>query len=95
MKVIKLKIDKEYTCIAGYHYGAEIYEEQVKPHFNGTEKIEIHFPDHVEAVAISFVQGFINGMLKLVSDKNRLLELVTLKSNDDYLTNRLYEDLRF
>lgn len=95
MKVIKLKIDKEFVCIAGYQYGVETYEKQVKPYFNGTEKIEIRFPNHIEAVAISFVQGFISGMLKLVPNKNRLLELVTLKSNDDSLTNRLYDNLRF
>lgn len=92
---IELKIDKKFTCIAGYQYGAEIYEKQVKPYFNGTEKIEIRFPDHIEVVAVSFVQGFISGMLRLFPGKNKLLELLTLKSNDDFLTNRLYEDLRY
>lgn len=91
---IELKIDDAFTCVAGYQYGEKIYNEQVKPYFDGTEKIEIHFPNHIEVVAISFVQGFISGMLKFVPDKNRLLDLITLKSNDDFLTNRLYEDLR-
>lgn len=95
MKVIGLNIKKEFTHIAGYEYGEFIYNEQVKPFFNGKDKLEIRFPNHIEGIAISFVQGFISGMLKIVLDKSVLLELITLKASSDYLTNKLYDDARF
>ncbi len=95
MKVIDLNIKKEFTHIAGYDYGELIYNEQVKPFFNGIDKLEIRFPNHIEGIAISFVQGFISGMLKIVLDKSVLLELITLKASSDYLTNKLYDDVRF
>lgn len=95
MKVIDLQIDKAFTHIAGYDYGELIYNEQVKPFFNGTDKLEIRFPDHIKGVAISFVQGFISGMLMIVSDKNKLLELISFKASSEYLIKKLYDDLRF
>lgn len=95
MKVIELNIEKEFTHIAGYEYGESIYNEQVKPFFNGSDKLEIRFPNHIEGIAISFVQGFINGMLMIVPDKSELLELITLKASSDYLIKKLYDDMRF
>lgn len=94
MKVIDLQIDKAFTHIAGYDYGELIYNEEVKPFFNGSDRLEIRFPNHIEGIAISFVQGFINGMLMIVPDKNELLELITLKASSNYLTKKVYDDLR-
>ena len=95
MKVIYLRIDKAYTHIAGYEYGELIYNEQVKPFFNGSDKLEIKFPNHIKGIAISFVQGLINGMLKIVPDRRKLIELITMKAPSDYLTNKLYDDAMF
>jgi len=95
MKVIDLQIDKAFTHIAGYEYGESIYNEQVKPFFNGKDKLEIRFPNHIEGIAISLVQGFINGMLKIVPDKSELLNLITLKASSNYLIKKLYDDMRF
>ncbi len=95
MKVIDLQIDKAFTHIAGYDYGELIYNEQVKPFFNGSDRLEIRFPNHIEGIAISFVQGFINGMLKIVPDKSELLNLITLKASSNHLIKKLYDDMRF
>lgn len=94
MKVIELNIEKEFTHIAGYEYGESIYNEQVKPFFNGSDRLEIRFPNHIKGVAISFVQGFISGMLMSVPDKNKLLELISFKASCDYMIKKLYDDLR-
>lgn len=94
MKVIDLNIKKEFTHIAGYDYGELIYNEQVKPFFNDKDKLEIRFPNHIEGIAISFVQGFINGMLKIEPNRSKLIELITLKASSDYLTKKLYDDMR-
>lgn len=95
MKVIDLNIKKKFTHIAGYDYGELIYNEQVKPFFNGKDKLEIRFPNHIEGIAISFVQGFISGMLNIVHDRSYLLELITLKASSDRLIKKLYNDIRF
>ena len=94
MKVIDVNIDKAFTHIAGSDYGELIYNEEVQPFFNRSARLDIRFPNHIEGIAISFVQGFINGMLMIVPDKNELLELITLKASSNYLTKKVYDDLR-
>lgn len=94
MKKIELRFDKKFTHIAGNDYGYEIYCDQIRDFFDGKEKLEIWFPDYIEGVSISFVQGLIKDMLKIVT-KDKLLGLIELHSNSDFLDKRLYDNLRF
>lgn len=65
MKIIDIKLNKTLTRIAGNEYGQKVYNEQVKPKVDLDsleEKYVIIFPNNIEAVANSFVQGFIKAL---------------------------------
>lgn len=58
-KIVLLDFDdKTLTGVAGYDYGKEIFEKQVSQFFDKEKNITIQFPEQIERIAISFVQGF-------------------------------------
>ena len=91
---IKLKLDTTYSHIAGNDYGYKVFVEQIEPYFDGKTHLEILFPDYIEVVSISFVQGLIKDMVNK-TNKETVLKLVKLKSNNKFLDKRLDYNLRF
>lgn len=63
---VVLTLDKAVTRLAGYSYGKEIYNEQVKGKLDFSQKAYIEFPDRVIKAASSFVQGFFEEIIKCV-----------------------------
>ena len=55
---IELQFDKTIAGLAANPYGQKIYHEQVKGKVDENERIEIIFPNRIERIASSFVQGF-------------------------------------
>lgn len=68
MKEINLKFDSGITRIGGNPYGQEIYAAQIKEKADFNDINKIIFPDIVNGVSISFVQGL---MSEIVNDKGK------------------------
>lgn len=64
--VIILKFDKTLTGLAGYDFGTETFEEQVEGKIDYMRKIEIVFPDNIERIASSFIQGFFEKFIEKI-----------------------------
>lgn len=58
MNKINLIFDNTLSSLAGNSYGKEIYDEQVKPFIDFDIVNLIIFPNNIEKIAISFIQGF-------------------------------------
>jgi len=88
---VELVFEKTLTNLAGYNYGLDTFEQQVKGKINIREKFEIVFPSQIRGVASSFVQGFFEkiieeiGLLKtvenavIVSEKAELSKMIMSK----------------
>lgn len=63
---VVLTLDKTITRLAGYSYGKEVYNEQVKGKLDFSQKAYIEFPDRIIKAASSFVQGFFEDIVKCV-----------------------------
>ena len=73
---ICLDFPKTVTALVGYEYGEKIYKQQVKDKICWQEHNVIIFPDEITSVAISFVQGFYNEIVKnLGFDKAAQVEI--------------------
>ena len=57
-QTITLDVPKDITKLADYSLGASIYENQVKNMIDFSKDIILVFPNHVDRIASSFVQGF-------------------------------------
>lgn len=66
MNRVELIFNKAETRLAGFPYGREVYEKQVKNYINVGEEIEIVFPNQIEKVASSFVQGFFSELVSKI-----------------------------
>lgn len=66
MNRVELIFNKAETRLAGFPYGREVYEKQVKNYINVHEEIEIVFPNQIEKVASSFVQGFFSDLISKI-----------------------------
>lgn len=58
INTIQLNFDKSLSGLAGYDFGKEIYTHQVKGKMDYNKKNIIMFPDNIERIASSFIQGF-------------------------------------
>ena len=62
--IIKLKFEKSLEGLAGYEFGMETYKNQVENRINFDQKITIVFPDNIQRIASSFIQGFFENIVQ-------------------------------
>ena len=94
MNRIELKFDKTINSLAGNDYGYKEYKDQVENKFKWDEKNEIVFPDNIEKIAISFIQGFARDIVEKI-DKNKIEDYITVKSSSEYLTDKIISNMKF
>lgn len=69
MVEVSLKFTKTTSRLAGNPYGRQVYDEQVKAYFNPKGRMKIIFPDNIQDVASSFVQGFFKEIIQEIGKK--------------------------
>ena len=72
---VRLLFKPSLTNLAGYDFGLDVYNEQVKGKIDIKEEFEIEFPEQIKVVAYSFVQGFFKQIVSeigLAETENRL-----------------------
>lgn len=67
MIIIELNLDATITRLAGNQLGERIFNEQVKEEIKYDDRNVIKFPDFIDNVAISFVQGFVKEILENIT----------------------------
>lgn len=92
MTKINLEFPKSETRLAGFPYGETVYDEQVKDKISYDEEIEIVFPNQIEKVASSFVQGFFAAIVAAIGYKG-VEEQVVITSGSDILTASIRKNI--
>ena len=90
--IIQLEFDKATTRLAGNPYGRIVYDEQVETKVNFDCLNVIIFPNHIEKIASSFVQGFFAKIIEKVGygDFDKVVEI---KAANEQLINNIKNDL--
>lgn len=89
---IELKFDKATTRLAGNPYGRSVYTEQVESKMDYKCLNIIVFPNNIEKVASSFVQGFFAKIVDKVGYAN-FDKVVLIKTRNDELSKNIRNDL--
>lgn len=89
---INLVFDKSTTRLAGNPYGKSVYREQIERKIDYNKKNIIVFPNNIEKVASSFIQGLFSEIVKNIGYVG-ISEKIELKSRTEELTKEMYEDL--
>lgn len=90
---VKLDLPKTSSGLAGFKYGQEVFESQVDKNYSiRDEGLKIIFPDYIERIASSFVQGFFS---KLVEDYgyDEVHDKVVIQAKNDELREKIWERL--
>lgn len=86
MSKVILDLNTTITRLAGNEYGQRIFIEQVKDKINYNKENIIIFPDIIENIAISFVQGFAKEIIRNVST-DKVHEIVKIEGRDKVVSN--------
>lgn len=96
MKVIQLEFIKCETRLAGFPYGEATFNEQVKNKIQDSDfvdgGIKIVFPNQIEKVASSFVQGFFSELINTMG-YSEIERCFLIETNDEKLTKRIKENI--
>lgn len=94
MKTIELIFKKSITRVAGNPYGKQIYNEQIKNEMDLNAINTIIFPDSINGVSISFVQGL---MYEIVEEKgkNYFKKHFRLFSSNPVVNEKLQKSIDF
>lgn len=96
MPITSLEFTKSLSRLAGNEFGEKTFKEQVKDNFDYNEKNIIKFPDTIEYIAISFIQGFIKGILDNSSmNKDELLNIIEFKAKNEKVLAKIMRSLRY
>lgn len=94
MEKIELEFDdKTLPSLADWDYGNEVYKEQVDQVFeqHQDETITVVFPDRIELIASSFVQGFLDKLFGEYGFDETKKRLNIITRSDD-MTNQFWKD---
>ena len=66
---IYLNFSKTIYGLACYDYGVEVYKKQIEPQMDYCKRTEIVFPESIEIIASSFIQGMFATIIEKVGYK--------------------------
>lgn len=92
MTKINLEFPKSETRLAGFPYGEEVYNKQVKGKISFDGMIQIIFPKQIEKVASSFVQGFFAAIISQIGYKG-VEEKVEILTENNNLKESIWKNL--
>ncbi len=90
--VIELEFPKTISTLAGNPYGKEVYEKQVKDKFRLDVVNIICFPNNIDDLATSFIQGFFAEIVKITGHDN-FYSAVKIQSIHERIKRRIEENL--
>lgn len=91
---IYLEFDKSISVLAGNGYGYEEYKNQIKNKFDISKINVIIFPNNIEKVAISFIQGMFRDILSKIN-KEEIEKYIEIKSSSKELTEKIINNIKF
>lgn len=92
--IINLVFDKTISGLAGNDYGYSEYKSQIDEKIDYNKKNIIIFPDNIRKVAISFIQGMFQEILKNVN-KEELEKYIQIKTSYPKLTQKIIDNIMF
>ena len=90
--IVALEFDKTLVGLAANPFGKRVFAEQVKDRVNEKQRIGIVFPDRIEYIASSFVQGFFSQWIDRYG-VDWVRKNVDVTARSDELKKSIYDNL--
>ncbi len=92
MNNFELILDKTVTKLAGNQLGRYIFQEQLKEEINYDSEITITFPERIDTIASSFIQGFFEEIIQNIGISG-VERMVTINSSIPDIKKIILENL--
>jgi hypothetical protein len=95
MSMVELKFKNTVQGLSGNPYGRSVFDNQVKGKINyyTDDEIIIRFPENIEEVRWSFVQGFFKEIIDAIG-LSETLGKVTIKARTQDLVDEIYDKMK-
>lgn len=90
---VDLVFDNTLIGLAGFEYGEEEFDKQVRGKIDLNGVIVLKFPDNIEQIASSFIQGFFKEIIK-VKGLRGVEEQVKVISKIENLKQKILSNLQ-
>lgn len=91
---IELVFGKADTRLAGNPYGRSVYKEQVEGKIDFSGKNVICFPQNIEKIASSFVQGFFAEIINQIGFE-KIQDVIRISASSDKIVDNMWKDLLY
>ena len=89
---LTFNVDKDLTVLAGYLYGLQIFKTQIEPYIRyDADIVSIVFPNNVQIVTISFLEGFFTPALEVLGNMDAVKEKIQIYSPSKYILKKYLE----
>lgn len=92
MKTVTLEVPKDIKNLTGYPLGKNLYSEQISKIYVAGEELCIKFPDNIEKVGISFVQGFFSEIKPLIGYEG-IIKTITIDTIHPKLREQIFNKI--
>ncbi len=89
---VNLVFNNTITKLAGFPYGENIFETQVKGKIDLQQPCKIIFPNNIEGIASSFVQGFFAEIINSIGFQG-IEDKIKIETSSKELTNDIWNKL--
>lgn len=83
MREIKLKVRSDYSVLSGRDLGTSIYHESGLDSISVDEEVRLIFPDTVQSLSASFVQGLLANVFALKGKAKAKKEIHVKMENEE------------
>lgn len=88
----ELEFDKMITKLAGNPLGKQVFQQQLMGKVDYESMITIRFPDRIDTIASSFIQGFFEEIVKNIGIRG-IEDKVTIISSIPDIKNLIIQNL--
>lgn len=89
---ICLMADKTIPVLSGNQYGVSLYNQQVKDKFREDRKNVIVFPENIDDIAVSFIQGFFKDIVDRIGPDS-FADYVEIESSHEDVVKKIYDNI--
>lgn len=88
----ELIFDKTITKLAGYDLGEQIFNEQLNGSIDYSQEITLVFPERIDSIASSFIQGFFKEIMNEIGIsgiENKIIIISSIDNLKDFIIQNL------
>lgn len=90
--IIELKFENIVTNLAGNRLGNDVYLKQIEPELDETKLNVVVFPETIEDIASSFIEGLYKNLGEKYG-KSTALSIMELKAKNDDTDEKIKESI--